>query len=119
MSNKYIIPYKQIFLDSGLLVIYEKDLEENAEKQPVQVVKLGDSCCLKLGYDHLVLLDRDSFGCIAMTRKILLAISKSENISGDLVGMFEIDDMAMGKLVAYLEGTSNLSNQPPRESYAS
>ena len=85
------------------MVIYEKELEENAEKQPVQVVKFGDVCCLRLGDNHLVLLDKDSLGCIAMSRKILLAVSKAGDISGDLVGMYEIDDMGLGMLVAFLE----------------
>lgn len=101
--EKYILPEKQIVLDSGLLVIYEEDITDELESQPIQVVVVGNACCLLLGKNHLVLPILDSFDCIAMTRRILIAFSKADDILGVMTGVYTIDDMAMGKMIAYVE----------------
>lgn len=102
MGNNWILPYKQIILENGLLVIYEKDVDyENAT---LQVVKIDDSCFLRVGEAHLILLSVDDFDCIEKTRKIYLAESEKTDVSGVVQGFVEIDDMSMGKLIAYLEG---------------
>lgn len=102
MANKWILPYKQIILENGLLVIYEKDMDYG--NATLQVVKIDDSCFLRVGEVHLILLSLDVFDCIETTRKIYLAESEKTDVSGAVRGYVEIDDRAMGKLTAYLEG---------------
>ena len=96
-----ILPYKQVILENGLLVIYEEEVA--CDDAPLQVVTIRDTCYLLVGTAHLILLSVGVFECIEMTRKIFLAKSEQSSVSVAVQGHTVIDDVAMGKLIAYLE----------------
>ncbi|HRR40556.1 MAG TPA: hypothetical protein P5244_04905, partial [Syntrophales bacterium] len=69
-----------------------------------------------LGKNHLVLPILDSFDCIAATRRIMIAVSKADDILGVMIGLYTIDDMAMGKMIAYMEsGLKSIQKNTPSD----
>ncbi|MEI7636055.1 MAG: hypothetical protein WCJ37_02030 [Syntrophus sp. (in: bacteria)] len=102
--DNWILPYKQIILDSGLLVLFEQSPVPGAENTSLfQLVRADNAFLLKVGKNHLVPLSVNTIDCLMRTRRLYFAVSKKDDLYGGLVGILDIDDVAVGKLVAYLE----------------
>ena len=103
----WVLPYKQIASDYGLFVIFDQNIEAEEGYVPeYQLAKKDDLYLLQIGKRHLVLLDMFVLECVIMTRKILFAISSKEGIHGNIIGVLELDEMSIGKIVAHLEAAS-------------
>ena len=101
MENKWILPHKQIILETGLLVIHENAVDyENAS---LHVVKIDGSCHFLMGEAHLILLYPGVLECLEKTRRVYLAYCEKNDLAVYVQWHTDIDDMAMGKLIAYLE----------------
>ena len=100
----WILPYKQIASDAGLFVIFDQDIEAEEDRLPeYHLAKKDNLFLLQIGKRHLVLLDMLVLECLIMTRKILFAFSNKEEIHGNMIGVLELDEMSIGKIVAHLE----------------
>ena len=102
-----VVPYKQIILDQGLLVLYEQamtsDTDPETSRPTLHVITSDGFYYIQIGEDHLVLLDEATLSCIISTKKIYLAYSEKENLMGTLDGFIDLDAISLGKLLAHLE----------------
>ena len=100
----WILPYKQIASDYGLFVIFDQDIESEEDQTPeYQLTKKDDLYLLQIGKRHLVLLDMFVLECLIRTRKLLFAVSSKEEIHGNIIGVLELNEISIGKIVAHLE----------------
>jgi hypothetical protein len=103
-NGVWILPYKQIVLESGLLVLFEQTVETKlGEAPPFQLVRKGNAFLLQVGEYHLVPLDVIVLDCIVMTRRLYFGVSEKTDISGVVMGILDIDEMSIGKIVAHQE----------------
>ena len=103
----WILPYKQIASDAGLFVIFDQDIEAEEDRLPeYHLAKKDNLFLLQIGKRHLVLLDMFVLECLIRTRKLLFAVSSKEEIHGNIIGVLELDEMSIGKIVAHLEAAS-------------
>ena len=110
----WILPYKQIVLDNGLLVIYEQELELSAESAPLlHVIRIGNHYFTQINQKHLVMLDAAAFDCLVATKRIVLAVSEMTDVSGTMIGCFEIDALSLGRILAHLEAHANTIESNP------
>jgi len=113
MSDKWILPYKIIYLADGLLAIYEKAVDEGDES--LGVIAINNNGYLRVGEDHLIPLDQKIFQCISEKRKIYLAAGEQSELTGEVYGDIDIEDMILGKLMGYLEVIAHRQEQAPAE----
>ena len=112
--DNWILPYKQIILDSGLLCLFEHAPEPAAENASLfLLVRTDNAFLLKGGENHLVPLAVTTIDCLMRTRRLYFAVSEKADTYGGLVGILDIDDVAVGKLVAYLEVAATDSASKP------
>ncbi len=105
--EEWILPYKLIISDNGLLVIYENNLKPEDGRSDLQVINLADSLFLRIDKKHIIRIDNLIFDCIMKTRKITIAACGQQDVIGIEVGYIDITDVHLGKIIAYLEGIAN------------
>jgi len=106
MSN-WILPYKLIASDYGLFVIFDQGIQAEEDRVPeYHLAKKDNLFLLQIGKWHLILLDMLVLECVIKTRKILFAVSSKEEFNGNIIGVLELDEMSIGKIVAHLEAAT-------------
>ncbi|MEI6313258.1 MAG: hypothetical protein WCO89_00200 [Syntrophus sp. (in: bacteria)] len=98
-----ILPYKQIILDSGLLVVYERDLDQSEGIGPIRVIRINEEVLIRIDLKHLVKLNKQYFDCILATQRIILAVSEKTDDSGAMVGVININELSMARIAGQIE----------------
>lgn len=94
--------YKYMKMDKGLLLVFETRLSFGSGLS-LNVVKIENDLYLKIGQDHYVHLDGDTIDCLKDWNRLHVAVSGSFESRITLQGTIEIDDISIGKLLAYVE----------------
>ena len=96
------VAYKYLNLDNGLLVVFENRLPV-CPNISISVKKMDNDCYLALDENYLIPLKNDIVEHLTKTKKIYIVYSDIFNIKMDPQGVIEINDILMGKLLAYME----------------
>ncbi len=94
--------YKYMKMDKGLLLVFEKRFSFTPGLS-LNVVKIENNTYLKIGQDHYVPLDDDTIDCLKDCSRLHIAVSGPFESQINLQGTVEIDDISIGKLLAYVE----------------
>ena len=94
--------YKYMKMDKGLLMVFEKKISLGPGL-PLNVVRIENDPYLKIGQDHYFRLDDETIDCLKNCNHIHVGISDSFESRITIQGTVDIDDISIGKLLAYVE----------------
>lgn len=94
--------YKYMKMDRGLLAIFEQGISLSSEL-PLDVVRIENDPYLKIGRDHFLHLDGETIECLKDCNRLNIAVSGPFESRITLQGTIDIDDVSIGKLLAYVE----------------
>jgi hypothetical protein len=94
--------YKYMKMDRGLLAVFEKGISFGSGL-PLDVVRIENDPYLKIGQDHYLHLNDETIRCLKGCNRLHIAMSGSFESLITLQGTIEIDDITIGKLLAYVE----------------
>ncbi len=94
--------YKYMKIDKGLLLVFEERISFGSGLS-LNVVKIENEPYLKVGQDHYVRLDNDTIDCLKDCNRLHMAVSGLFESRIIIQGTVEIDDISIGKLLAYVE----------------
>ncbi len=94
--------HKYMKMDRGLLAVFEKGISFGSGL-PLDVVRIENDPHLKIGQDHYLRLDDETIECLKGCNRLHIATSGPFESQITLQGTIEIDDISIGKLLAYVE----------------
>lgn len=94
--------YKYMKMDKGLLVVFEEGISFGLVL-PLDVVKVENDSYLKIGQDHYFRLDDETIDCLKDCNRLHIGVSSSFESRISIQGTVEMDDISIGKLLAYVE----------------
>ena len=94
--------YKYMKMDRGLLLVFEQRISFGSVLS-LNVVKVENDPYLKIGQDHYLRLDEEAIDCLKDCHRLHIAVSSPFESRIILQGTVEIDDVSIGKLLAYVE----------------
>jgi hypothetical protein len=94
--------YKYMKMHGGLLAVFEKGISLSPGLS-LDVVRIENNPYLKIGREHLLRLDSETIECLKSCNRFHIAVSGPFESRITLQGTVEIDDIAIGKLLAYIE----------------
>ena len=97
-----VTAYKYLKMNGGLLAVFEKGISFS-QGLPLNIIMIENDPYLKIGQDHYIRLDKETIECLESCNRIHIAVSDLFESRITLQGTIEIDDVAKGKLLAYVE----------------
>ena len=94
--------YKYMKMERGLLAIFEEGIPLSPGLS-LEVVRMEKYPYLKIGRDHFLRLDEETIECLKDCNRIHIAVSGSFESRISFQGTIEIDDISIGRLLAYVE----------------
>lgn len=94
--------YKYMKTDKGLLAIFEGGIPLSPGLS-LEVVRMENYPYLKIGQDHFLRLDEETIECLKNCNRLHIAVSGPFESRVSFQGTIEIDDVSIGKLLAYVE----------------
>ena len=94
--------YKYMKMDKGLLIVFEKKISFGSGL-PLNVMRVENDTYLKIGQDHYFRLDDETIDCLKNSNRLHIGVSGSFESRITIQGTVEIDDISIGKLLAYVE----------------
>ena len=94
--------YKYMKMEKGLLIVFEKKISFGSGLS-LNIVRIENAPYLKIGQDHYFRLDDETIDCLKNCNRIHVGISDSFESRITIQGTIEIDDISIGKLLAYVE----------------
>ena len=97
-----ITAYKYMKMNGGLLAVFEKSVVFGS-RLTLDVVNVERNPYLKIGTDHFLRLDDKTLECLKDCNRIYIAVSDNFESRMTFQGTIEIDDISIGKILAYIE----------------
>lgn len=94
--------YKYMKMNGGLLAVFEKGISFGS-RLTIDVVRIESDTYLKIGHDHFLRLDDNTIECLKGCNRLHIAVSDHFESRIFLQGTIEIDDISIGKVLAYIE----------------
>lgn len=94
--------YKYMKLEKGLMAVFEKGISRTSGV-PLNIVRIENNPYLKIGQDHYLRLDDETINCIKTCNRLHIGVSGLFESKITIQGTIEIDDISIGKLLAYIE----------------
>lgn len=103
-----ITSYKYLKFVDGVFLIFEKGMKFKGKEMPIDLVEQSGVFYLRIGETHFVFLEPDIIGHLIKTKKLYISVSNVFDTKIEMQGAIELDDISLGKLMAYMEmGTTN------------
>jgi hypothetical protein len=100
-----ITAYKYLILEDGILLVFEKELPLD-DNIPIDVIKGTDNDnYLRIKGSHLAKMNTELINWLKETKRLYVASSEMFDLKIKMQGAIELDDISMGKLLAYMEMT--------------
>jgi len=99
--------YKYLRLPDGILFVFESEMFLDETDIPVDFIKQGNSNYLKINETHFVPLDKEVMEWLKETKKLYVASSEMFDPKIKMNGTIELDDISVGKILAYMEMETN------------
>ncbi len=93
---------KYMKVDSGLLVVFETGISPGSVLS-LDIDRIENDPYLKIGREHYIRLDNAVIDCLKKCKRLHIAVSGPFESLISLQGTIEIDDVSIGKLLAYIE----------------
>lgn len=94
--------YKYMKMERGLLAIFEEGIPLSPGLS-LEVVRMEKYPYLKIGRDHFLRLDEETIECLKDCSRLHIAVSGPFDSRISFQGTIEIDDISIGRLLAYVE----------------
>jgi len=94
--------YKYMKMNGGLLAIFEKGITFGS-RLTLDVVSMENDPYLKIGRNHFLRLDDETIEHLKGCNRLHIAVSDHFESLITLQATIEIDDISIGKVLAYIE----------------
>jgi hypothetical protein len=94
--------YKFMKMNEGLLAVFEKEISFGS-RLTLDVVRIESDTYLKIGRDHLLRLEDETIECLKGCNRLHIAVSDHFESRITIQGTIEIDDISIGKVLAYID----------------
>ncbi|MDX9823078.1 MAG: hypothetical protein RBT20_14185 [Syntrophales bacterium] len=94
--------YKYMKMDRGLLAVFEKGISLGPGLS-LDIVRIEKDPYLKIGQDHYLRMNDEMMELLKGCNRLHIAVSGPFENLITLQGTIEIDDISIGKILAYVE----------------